>query len=122
MTSFIVALENLVIQSQAKKIAIFLDIETAIKNRLIRHLEAFIQHHNRNKQLREVKNCPADSEKDKCVPTQFQAIQKKPLLDLPESLEQSCHVQHVLGFNSSKDDLNLIKSYLLPVLIIGTDI
>ena len=39
------------------------------------------------------------------------------LIDLQESLERYCNVLPVFGFNSGKYDLNLIKSYLLPILV-----
>ena len=41
---------------------------------------------------------------------------KNQLIDLQESLERHCNVSLVFGFNSAKYDLNLIKSYLLPIL------
>ena len=42
---------------------------------------------------------------------------KKQLIDLQESLEPYCNVLPVFGFNSAKYDLNIIKSYLLPILV-----
>ena len=42
---------------------------------------------------------------------------KNQLIDLQESLERYCNVLPVFGFNSAKCDLNLIKSYLLPILV-----
>ena len=39
------------------------------------------------------------------------------LIDLQESLERYCNVLPVFGFNSAKYDVNLIKSYLLPILV-----
>ena len=44
------------------------------------------------------------------------------LIDLQESLERYCNVLSVFGFNSAKYDLNLIKSYLLPILINERDV
>ena len=49
--------------------------------------------------------------------TQFLQIQKKLLIDLQEHLERHCNVLLTFGFNSAKYDLNLIKSYLLPILV-----
>ena len=43
------------------------------------------------------------------------------LIDLQESLERYCNVSTVFGFNSAKYDLNLIKSYLLPILVYERD-
>ena len=42
---------------------------------------------------------------------------KNQLFDLQESLERYCNVLPVFGFNSAKYDINLIKSYLLPILV-----
>ena len=42
---------------------------------------------------------------------------KNQLFDLQESLERYCDVLPVSGFNSANYDLNLIKSYLLPILV-----
>ena len=57
-----------------------------------------------------------------CVSTQFLQIQKNQLFDLQESLERYCNVLSVFAFNSAKYDLNLIKSYLLPILVNERDI
>ena len=47
---------------------------------------------------------------------------KNQVIDLQESLERYCNILLVFGFNSAKYDLNLIKSYLLPLLINERDI
>ena len=47
---------------------------------------------------------------------------KKQIFDLPESLERCCNVLPVFGFNIGKYDLNLIKSFLLPILVNERDI
>ena len=39
-----------------------------------------------------------------------------------ETLERYCNVLPGFGFNSAKQDLNLIKSYLLPILVNERDI
>ena len=44
-------------------------------------------------------------------------MQKNQLIELHEHLERYCNVLPVFGFNSAKYDINLIKSYLLPILI-----
>ena len=46
----------------------------------------------------------------------FLQIQKKQLIDVQELLERYCNVLPVFGFNSAKYDLNLLKSYLLPII------
>ena len=47
---------------------------------------------------------------------------KNPLIDLQKSLESYCNVLPLFGFNSAKYDLNLIKPYLLPILVNERDI
>ena len=49
--------------------------------------------------------------------TQFLQIQENQLIDLPVTLERYCNVLPVFEFNSTKYDLKLIKSYLLPILV-----
>ena len=44
-------------------------------------------------------------------------MQKNPLIDLQEYFERYCNVLPVFGFNSAKYDINLIKSFLLPILV-----
>ena len=44
-------------------------------------------------------------------------MQKNQLIELQEHLERYCNVLPVFGFNSAKYDINLIKSYCLPILI-----
>ena len=56
-------------------------------------------------------------EEEKDVSTQFLQTQKNQLIDLQEHLERYCNVLPVFGFNSAKYDLNLIKGYLLPLLV-----
>ena len=49
-------------------------------------------------------------------------MQKNHLIDLQEQFERYCNVLPVFGFNSAKNDNNLIKSYLLPILVNERDI
>ena len=58
-----------------------------------------------------------DCDNEACTSTQFLQLQKKQLIDLPEHLEHYCNVLSIFGFNSAKNDLNLIKPYLLPILV-----
>ena len=57
-----------------------------------------------------------------CTSTQFLKIQKNKLNDLREVLERYCNAFPVFGFNSAKYDLNLIKSFLLPILVNERDL
>ena len=75
-------------------------------------LEKPTQRHNRREQA-DLDDCDNET----CASTQLLQIQKNQLTDLQESLERYCNVLPVFGFNSAKYDLNLIKSYLLPILI-----
>ena len=63
-----------------------------------------------------------DHDKEICASTQFLQILKNQIIDLQESLERYCNVLPVVGFNGAKYDLNLIKSYLLPILVNERDI
>ena len=51
------------------------------------------------------------------MPTQFLQMQKNHLIDLQEHFERYCNTLPIFGFNSAKYDINLIKSYLLPILV-----
>ena len=117
VASFIGALENLASQSKAKMKNLFLDIKTTIKIKLGSILEKLTQRHNRREQA-DLDDCDNET----CASTQLLQIQKNQLIDLQESLERYCNVLPVFGFNSAKYDLNLIKSYLLPILINERDI
>ena len=56
-------------------------------------------------------------EKEQDVSTQFLQKQKNQLSDLEDSLERYYNVLPVFGFNSAKNDINLLNSYLLPLLV-----
>ena len=47
---------------------------------------------------------------------------KNQLFDLQECLERYCNDLPVFGFNCAKYDLNLLKSFLLPILVNERDI
>ena len=49
-------------------------------------------------------------------------MQKNQLIDLQENFERYCNVLLVFGFNSAKYDINLIKSYSLPIVVNERDI
>ena len=80
-------------------------------------MEKLTQRHNRREQVN-LEYC----DKKRCASTQFLQIQKNQIFDLQEHLEQSCFVLTVFGFNSVKEKLNLIKSYLLPIFVNERDI
>ena len=116
--SFIDAIEGLATRSKAQMKFNFLEIETAIKSNLTRTLESLNERRCRKQRVFELKNhCFEDDNEEKHASTQFLQMQKNQLIELQEHLERYCNVLPVFGFNSAKNDINLIKSYLLPILI-----
>ena len=116
--SFIDAVEGLALQSKAQMKLKFLEIETAIKSKLSRTLESLNERRCRYQRGFEFKDhCFEDDNEEKDASTQFLQMQKNQLIELQEHLERYCNVLPVFGFNSAKYDINLIKSYLLPILI-----
>ena len=98
----------------------YLEIETAIKSNLTRTLESFNEPRYRNQRVFEFEDhCFEDDNEEKDASTQFLQIQKNQKIELQEHLERYCNVLPVLGFDSAKYDINLIKSYLLTILING---
>ena len=121
VSSFIGTLEGLASQSKAQMKLLFSDIETTIKIKLGSILEKLTQCHNRQESARfDISQDDCDNEN--CASTQFLQIQNNQFIDLEETLEQYCNVLPVFGFNSPKYDLNLIKPYLLSILVNERDI
>ena len=56
-----------------------------------------------------------EEEKDLSAP--FLQMQWNHIIDLQEHFERYSNVLPVFGFNSAKSDINLIKTYLLPILV-----
>ena len=118
--SFITALEGLATQSKAQIKLNFIEVETAIKMKLCAVLEQLNQ--RRNRVSKSVDDCIVTEEEEKELSTQFLQMQKNQLNDLQEHFERYCNVLPVFGFNSAKYDINLIKSYLLPILVNERDV
>ena len=115
--SFIDAVEGLATQSKAQMKLNFLEIETAIKSKLSRTLESLNERRCRNQREFEFEDhCFEDDNAEKNASTQFLRMQKNQLIELQEHLERYCNVLPVFGFISAKYDMNLIKSYSLPIL------
>ena len=115
--SFIDAVEGLATQSKAQMNLKFLEIETAITSKLTRTLESLNERRCRNQRCFEFEDpCFEDDNEEKDASTQFLQMQKNQLIELQEHLGRYCSVLPVFGFNSAKHDINLIKSYLLPIL------
>ena len=96
----------------------FLEVEKTIKIRLTRTLESLHERRCRSQRVFEVEDhCIEDDNEEKETSTQFLQMQKNQLIEPQEHLERYCNVLPVSGFNSAIYDINLIKSYLLPILI-----
>ena len=118
LESFNDAVEGLVTQSKTQMKLKFVEMETAIKSKLTRTLESLNERRCRNQRGFEFEDhCFEDDKEEKEASTQILQIQKNQLIELQEHLERHCNVLPVFGFNGAKYDINLIKSYLLPVLI-----
>ena len=123
VATFIAALENVAPHCKVQMKTLFLDIETAVKIRMDKILETLSQRNNRRRQVIETEFVCFQEDGDiSCASTQFLQLQKNQLIDLQEQMERYCNVLTVFGFNSEKNDINLIRSYLLPILINGGDI
>ena len=119
VSSFISTLEGLETQSKAKMKLTFIEVETAIKIKLSSVLEQLNQRHSQKERIidfgdDEYFNDTADENE---LSTQFLQMQKNQLIDMNEHFERYCNTLPVFGFNSAKYDINLIKSYLLPILV-----
>ena len=95
----------------------FLEIKTSVKSKLNQNVSALNQRRFRMEQVLQFEDeCIQEEEQD--VLTQLLQTQKNELIDLQDHLEKFCYIFPVSGFNSAKHDINLIKSYLLPFLVI----
>ena len=95
-----------------------LEIETAIKSKLTRTLESLNERRCRNQSVSEFEDHYfEDDNEEKDASTKFLPKQKNQSIELQEHVERYCNVLPVFGFNSAKYDINLTKSYLLPILI-----
>ena len=122
MSSFITALEGLATQSKAQMKLNFIEVETAIKIKLCVIPEQLNQRRNQAERVSKFVDVCMVEEEEKDLSTQFLQMQKNQLIDLQEHFERYCNVLPVFGFNSAKYDINLIKSYLLPILVNEQDI
>ena len=119
VSSFVSALEGLATQSKAQMKVKFFEIETAIKIKLSGILEQLNQRHSQRERVINYCNDEYfnDTAEEKELSTQFLQMQKNHLIDLQEHFERFCNTLPVFGFNSAKYDINLLKSYLLPILV-----
>ena len=120
--SFITALEGLATQSKAQMKLNFIEVETAIKIKLCAIMEQLNQRRNQAERVSNFADDCMVEEEEKNLSTQFLKMQKNQLIDLQEHFERYCNVLPIFGFNSAKYDINLIKLYLLPILVNDRDI
>ena len=100
----------------------FIEVETALKIKLCAILEQLNQRRNGAEMVPKfIDDCIVEEE-EKDFFTQFLQLQKNQIFDLQEHFERYCNVLLVFGVNSAKNDINLIKSCLLPILLIERDI
>ena len=117
--TFIDTVEGLATQSKAQKKLNFLEVETAIKSKMTWSLESLNGRCCRNQCIFEFDDhCFEDDNKEKGASTQLLQVHKNQLIEFQDHLERYCNVLPVFGSNSAKNDITLIKSYLLPILII----
>ena len=115
--SFIDAVEDLATQSKTQMKVKFLEVETSLKSKVTRTLESLNERRCRNQRVFEFEDhCFEDDNEEKDASTQYLQMQKNQLIELQEHLERYCNLLPVFGFSSAKY-INLIKSYLLPILI-----
>ena len=119
VSSFVSTLEGLATQSKAQMILRFIEVETAIKYKLSSILQQLNQRHSQREGVMDYDNNEYfnDTAEEKELSTQFLQMQKNHLIDLQEHFERYCNTLPVCAFNSAKYDINLIKSYLLPILV-----
>ena len=117
ISSSITALDGLATQSKAQMKLNFIEVETAIKRKLCAILEQLNQRSNRAERVSNfVDDCIVEEEEIDFY-TEFLQMQNNQIIDLQEHFERYCNVLPVFGFNSAKYNINLIKSYLLPILV-----
>ena len=117
ISSFITALEEIATYSKAQMKMIFFEVETAIKIKLGAILEQFNQGRNRAERLSSFVDESIVEGEEKYLSTQFLQMQKNQLIDLHDYFKSYFSVLRVFVFNSAKYDINLIKSYLRPLLV-----
>ena len=116
--SFIDAVEGSAKQSKAQMKLTFLEVETAIKSKLIRTLESLNERHCCNQRVFEFEDHSfEDDNEEKDASTQFLQMQKNQLIEHQEHNERYFNVLPVFGFINAKFDITLIKSSFLPSVI-----
>ena len=91
----------------------FLQIETAVKSRLARILEKIPERRS---------HCVSTETESDNSSTQFLQMQKNHIIDLQEHFERYFITLPVFEFNSERNDINFIKSYLLLFIVNDRDV
>ena len=97
-----------------------IEVENAIKNNFSSVLEQLNQRHSQRERVLDYDDNDEylnDTAEYKELSTQFFQMQKKRLFDLKEHFERYCKTLPFFGFNDAKYDIDLIKSYLLPIFV-----
>ena len=120
VSSFISTLEDMVTQNKAQIKLKFIEVETAIKIKQSGVLQQLNQRHSQRERVIDFDDDDEyfnDTAEEKELSTQFLQMQKNQLIDLKEHFERYCSTPPVFALNTAKYDINLIKSYLLPILV-----
>ena len=95
----------------------FLEVATTKKINLGGVTEKPSQKHIQVERVIEfVDDCIVDSE-EQDLSIQFLQMQKNQIFDSQEHFERYCNVLPIFAFNSTIYDINLIKSYVLPIFL-----
>ena len=111
VSTFIDVLEISVTQSKTSRKMNFLQVGTPLKSRFACILETL------NQCCSHCVRFEADDDNANDSSTQFLQLQKNQLLELHELFEKYCKTLPVFGLTSAMYDINLIRSYLLPIVV-----
>ena len=119
VSSFVSALEGLATQRKTQMKLSFFEVETATKIKLSSFLQQLNQRHSQRERVIDFDNDEYfnDTAEEKELSTRFLQMQKSHLIDLQEHFERYGNTLPFFGFNSAKYDINVIKSYLLLILV-----
>ena len=119
VSTFVSTLEGLATQSKAQMKLRFFEVETATKIKLSSILQQLNRRQSQRERVIVYDNDEYfnDTMEEKELTTRFLQMQKNQIIDLQEHFERYFNTLPVFGFNSAKYDINLIKSYLLSILV-----
>ena len=119
VSSFISALQGLATQSKAQLKLKFIEVQTAINIKLSSVLEQLNEKHSQRERVIDFDDNEQfnDTAEEKELTTEILQMQKNQLIDSQEDFERYCNTLPVFCFYRAKYDINLVKSYLLPILV-----